>query len=146
MNAALAQADGEEAISLAHCEDALQMNEAGAASSCDSLDYSELISPRAPNFDPRFVVAKGENHQLLVDQIVPVVIWPWPVPPAQNGINVRLEIKRILSPVNVVVSTDDVPAGEIIIVTEVPLPTVRAYPCLQDFRPTSKHSVYGWKD
>lgn len=45
-----------------------------ATSSYGTLNDSELTCPRAPSLDPRLGITNRENHQLLIEQIVPVIV------------------------------------------------------------------------
>src|SRR4051812_7477062 len=65
--------------------------------SSDSLNDSVLTCPRAPSLDPRLGITNREHHQLVVEQIVPVVVSHRKMPAAEHGVNVGFEVDGKLS-------------------------------------------------
>ncbi len=60
----------------------------------NSLYDFELSRPGAPSLDPRFRTTNGQNHQLFINQIVPIVVLVWPMPSAKHSVYIGLEIER----------------------------------------------------
>ena len=60
-------------------------------SSRNSLDNREFTSPAAPSLHPGLGTTDGENHQLLIHQVVPIIVCTREVPAAQDRVDVRLE-------------------------------------------------------
>src|SRR5258708_36477357 len=81
-----------------------------------------------------------EDHQLRIDQVVPIIVGTREMPAAQDSVDVRLKVEdRKLSSPYSLISLHDRAVLEIVVVAPATIPTLRGYPLTDSLRASRKH-------